>query len=217
MVLLAASFFRRGRNDSNGTGSPADVVYEETAAGDGSYAGSIVHDAAFWKGAPEIDGQMLTPNPYSRPQLVLREINGIVIHYTADPGEKEKNERDYFESLKDSQDRHASSHFVVGLDGEIIQCVPCSEQAYASNRRNSDTISIECCHPDATGKFTDATRTSAVQLTAWLCRAFHVSPDQVIRHYDITGKLCPLWFVNDEEAWKDFLADVKSQYDAIAE
>ena len=71
-------------------------------------------------------------------------------------------------------------------------------------------ISIEVCHPDAGGVFTDASYQSLVKLTAWLCDNFHLSRDRVIRHYDVTGKLCPLHFVEDEEAWEQFLADVKA-------
>ena len=79
---------------------------------------------------------------------------------------------------------------MIGLEGEIIQCIPTWEMAYASNDRNADTISIECCHPDENGKFTDAT-------------------DQVIRHYDVTGKICPKYFVEDEDAWVEFRRNVQ--------
>ena len=95
------------------------------------------------------------------------------------------------------------------MDGEIIQCVPTWEIAYASNERNADTVSIEVCHPDETGKFTDATYRSLVQLTAWLCVKFDLKEDQIIRHYDVTGKNCPKYFVEDEAAWEKFREDVK--------
>ena len=101
-----------------------------------------------------------------------------------------------------------SSHFVVGLDGEIIQCVPTWEIAYASNERNHDTVSIECCHPDETGEFTEETYASVVQLTAFLCRKYDLTADAVIRHYDVTGKDCPRYFVQNEDAWKTFREDV---------
>ena len=90
-----------------------------------------------------------------------------------------------------------------------VQCVPVDEVAYASNHRNSDTISIECCHPDETGKFTDETYDSLVRLTAWLCTELDLTEKNVIRHYDVTEKRCPLYFVDHEDAWEDFLADVK--------
>ena len=157
---------------------------------------------------PEIDVQLLDVNPYSRPGTETEEITGIVIHYTANPGSTAQNNRDYFNGLKDSHETEASSNFIVGLDGEIIQCVPTWEMAYASNSRNIDTVSIECCHPDETGKFTDETYQSLVQLTAWLCVKFNLTQDQVIRHYDVTGKNCPKYFVENKEAWDQFKQDV---------
>ena len=159
---------------------------------------------------PDIDVELLTPNPYSRPQKKMDKITGIVIHYTANPGATAIGNRNYFESLKDSHATKASSNFVVGLDGEIVQCIPTWEMAYASNDRNHDTVSIECCHPDETGKFNDATYRSMVQLTAWLCLKFNLTEQDVIRHYDVTGKNCPKYFVENEDAWNQFKADVKT-------
>lgn len=76
----------------------------------------------------------------------------------------------------------------MGLDGEVVQCIPTSEMSYATNSRNVDTLSIECCHPDETGKFNEATYDSAVKLSAWLCVRFGLTSENVIRHYDVTGK-----------------------------
>lgn len=153
---------------------------------------------------PEMSVELLTINPYSRPGDELVKVNGIVIHYTANPGASAKNNRDYFENLKDTKETSVSSHFVIGLDGEIVQCIPSWEIAYASNERNKDTISIECCHPDETGAFTKETYQSMVQLTAWLCKKFDLTEEDVIRHYDVTGKVCPKYFVENEEEWSRF-------------
>ena len=128
---------------------------------------------------PEMDIQLLDINPYSRPGTTIDHVNGIVVHYTANPGSTAQDNRDYFNGLKDSHETSASSNFVIGLEGEIIQCIPTWEMAYASNDRNADTISIECCHPDENGKFTDATYRSLVQLTAWLCAKYDLTADQM--------------------------------------
>lgn len=157
---------------------------------------------------PELDVQLLTVNEYSRPGLAADTITGVVVHYTANPGSTAQQNRDYFENLKDSHDTKVSSNFIVGLEGEIIQCVPTSEIAYASNSRNSDTVSIECCHPDESGKFTEATYDSLVELTAFLCGKFGLGADSVIRHYDVTEKNCPKYFVEHEDAWLQFKEDV---------
>lgn len=157
---------------------------------------------------PEIDVQLLDVNPYSRPGIETDGINGIVIHYTANPGSTAQENRDYFNGLQYSQETEASSNFIVGIDGEIIQCVPTWEVAYASNERNSDTVSIEVCHPDEDGQFTEETYRSLVRLTAWLCVKFDLSQEDVIRHYDVTGKICPKYFVEHEDAWEEFRDNV---------
>ena len=157
---------------------------------------------------PEIQVDLLTVNSYSRPGLKSDKIRNIVIHYTANPGTSAAQNRNYFESLKDTKQTKASSHFVVGIDGEIIQCVPTWEIAYASNDRNSDTVSIETCHLNKDGTYTEETYASLVHLTAWLCEKFGLTSEDVIRHYDITGKICPKYFVDDVKAWKTFKQDV---------
>lgn len=165
--------------------------------------------------APEwIDQQFLTINPYSRPGTKLGMINGIVIHYIGNPGTTAQQNRDYFESLKSqsgSNTTSVSSNFIIGMDGEIIQCIPIDEKSYASNNRNGDTIAIEVCHPEADGKFTEETYESLVRLTAWLANELDLSAKEIIRHFDITGKSCPKYFVEDEKAWKQFKKDVKKE------
>lgn len=158
---------------------------------------------------PPLDVQLLTINEYSRPGIPLEQVNGIVIHYTANPGTSAKDNRDYFEGLKDSHATKASSHFIIGLDGEIVQCIPCNEWAYASNERNEDTISIECCIPDESGEFTQQTYDSLVELVSWLCFRYGLTEEDLLRHYDITGKNCPKYYVEHEDAWNTFLEDVK--------
>ena len=169
-----------------------------------------------WEDAPEMSVELLTPNPYSRPEISLEKVNGIVIHYTANPGSSAKANRNYFEGLKDSGQTYASSHFIVGLKGEIIQCIPSREIAYASNERNEDTLSIETCHPDESGRYNQATYDSLVELTAWLCHKFNLQSTDVIRHYDVTGKICPKAFVEDEQAWEQFRRDVQAGIDKLA-
>ena len=164
------------------------------------------------KATDSIDVELLTPNKYSRPGIALKQINGIVMHYTANPGATAMENRDYFEGLKDSHLTHASSHFIVGLDGEILQCVPLTEIAYCSNTANDYTVSIEVCHPDDTGKFGDETMESLEQLVAWLCDTFSLDPaEDVIRHYDVTGKICPKYYVENEDAWLAFRQAVSAR------
>jgi N-acetylmuramoyl-L-alanine amidase CwlA len=159
-------------------------------------------------GGTAIQLEYLTPNPYSRPQTSLKHVKSIVVHYTANPETSAKNNRNYFDNLAKTHLTYASSHFVIGLEGEIIQCLPLTEQSYASNDRNDDTISIECCHPDTTGKFNESTYDALVNLTAGLCMEFNLKKEDIIRHYDVSHKKCPLYFVEHEDEWEIFKEDV---------
>lgn len=151
-----------------------------------------------------IDEQLIQTNGSARRGKKLEEVKNIVIHYVANPGTTAKQNRDYF----NNDDTKVSAHFVVGLEGEVIQCIPLDEISSATNDRNVDTISIEVCHPDESGKFADATYESVVKLTAWLCKKYNLTQNDVIRHYDVTGKDCPKYYVEHPAAWKQLQEDI---------
>ncbi len=156
---------------------------------------------------------LLDINEWSRPGDPLKKVNGIVLHYVGNPDTTAQANRNYFNSLASGElGTYASSHFIVGLEGEVVQCVPLSEIAYASNGRNGDTVSIEVCHPDETGEYSPVTRARVVELTAWLCREFRLDAEEdVIRHYDVTGKQCPLYYVHHPDAWEALRADIAAE------
>lgn len=161
-----------------------------------------------------VEQDFIRKNIFSRPDVGRQKVDKIVIHYVANPGSTARNNRDYFDSLADQDPQKsgssASSHFVVGLEGEVIQCIPVNEIAYANAPLNNTTIAIEVCHPDDSGKFNDATYESLVDLTAFLCRQLKLTPGDVIRHYDVNEKLCPKYYVEHEDAWERFQKDVKA-------
>ena len=122
--------------------------------------------------------------------LVVKWIDPFApIHYVGNPGTTAAQNHSFFTNLAQTGETYASSHFLVGLDGEVLQNVPLNEVAYCSNQRNDDTISIECCHPDDSGEFTSATYESLVRLTRWLMEEYGLDTSQVIRHYEVTGKI----------------------------
>ena len=187
---------------------PADSV---SAGPGGGAAGRRVDRPLRPRGAPPAGDAGLDHGGAAPPQRVLRpgtpleEVNGIVIHYVGNPGTTAAQNHSFFTNLAQTGETYASSHFLVGLDGEVLQNVPLNEVAYCSNQRNDDTISIECCHPDDSGEFTSATYESLVRLTRWLMEEYGLDTSQVIRHYDVTGKLCPKAFVEHPEEWERFL------------
>lgn len=156
-----------------------------------------------------VDVQLINIHSTARTGIKLTDIKNIVIHYVGNPGTTAQNNRDYFNKT----DTSVSSHFVVGLEGEVIQCVPLYEKSAASNERNKDTISIEVCHPDKSGKFNNKTYSSLIKLTAYLCNEFSLDETEVIRHYDITEKICPKYYVENGDAWEQMKNDIKECLD----
>lgn len=144
-------------------------------------------------------------NNYSRPGTKLDGVTGVVVHYTGNPGTTAEQNRSYFGNLAETHETYASSHFVIGMDGAIIQCVPLDEVAYCSSHRNNDTISIECCHMDESGQFSQETLESLTQLLNWLIETYQLNRNDILRHYDVTGKECPRYYVKYPDAWTELL------------
>lgn len=158
---------------------------------------------------PAITEDFLEINDYSRPGTELKKVESIFVHYTANPGTTAQQNRSYFANLAETHERSASAHFIIGYDGDLVQCIPLDEQAYAVATRNEDSISIECCYQDEEGKFTQETYDTLVHTLAWLTQEYHLSTDDILRHYDCGGKMCPIYYVEHEDAWEQLLADVE--------
>ena len=193
----------------------ARVPDSESSAGDTETDDPALSELPIAPIEPTIPGEVTIPdwvvqdilpiNEYSRPGIELSEVNGVVVHYTGNPGTTAEQNRSYYKNLAETKETYASSHFVIGMDGKIIQCVPLNEIAYCSNQRNDDTISIECCHSDDTGQFSQATLDALVQLLNWLIKTYGLSRDDILRHYDVIGKECPYYFVKHPDAWEGLL------------
>ena len=163
--------------------------------------------------APEIEIDLLNVNEYSRPATRISKIKNVFVHYTANPETSAKQNRSYFANLEETHERSASAHYIIGYEGEIIQCIPLDEQAFAVMTRNEDSISIECCYLDKDGQFTQETYDSLVHLLAWLIQEYDLEAEDILRHYDCGGKLCPLYYVEHEDAWAKLLRDVERYQD----
>jgi N-acetylmuramoyl-L-alanine amidase len=176
----------------------------------------------------KIQESLLTKNKFSRCGVLLKAVRGVVIHYTGNPGASAIANRNYFESLKEqnpalpeSKLRYASAHYIVGLKGEVIRCLPDTEIGYhvgavkytnealqrLSSSPNNCTIGIEVC-VDKAGNFTGAALESCRELAGELLARNGLTKADLWRHYDITGKICPKPFVDDAEAWEAFRENV---------
>ena len=158
--------------------------------------------------------------PYNLNRLGdANRIKYIVIHYVGATGGAEANCRYYA-----SKYIGASAHYYVGFSGEIWQSVEdgdiawhCGAKSYRHPEcRNSNSIGIELCVRNKGSQaadsrdwyFEDATVQAAIELTMGLMEKYGIPADHVIRHYDVTGKICPNPYVYNHTAhtWETFKA-----------
>ena len=156
--------------------------------------------------------KLLSINPYSRPGTKLNSVKKIVIHWVGNAGSSALGNRNYFESLKD-KGIYASAHYIIGLDGEIIRCIPENEMSYHAGNwnMNCNSIGIENCHPDWSGKFSEQTYNSLIDLIVDICKRYGLNENAIIRHYDVTGKVCPKYYVENPSAFEQLKSDVASK------
>lgn len=151
----------------------------------------------------------LTKINYTKYTNTFRAIKYIVIHYTANNGDTAYANTNYFKNIY----RGASAHYFVDSTS-IWQCVKDNDiswhvgaKKYYNNCRNSSSIGIELCsRKDKNGNyyFDEGTIKNAIELTKQLMKKYNIPIENVVRHYDVTRKVCPAPFVKNEEAWNNF-------------
>jgi N-acetylmuramoyl-L-alanine amidase CwlA len=172
--------------------------------------------------------KLLTPG-WGRPGARREGPRGLVIHWTADlrTGANARAVRDWYERNRAYK---VSAHYVVD-DRSIVQCVPESEVAYHTGKAvrqpglsflgrypNNSALAVEwCVNSDGDGA---ETYRNVVGLCGAICSSYGWGAEKLFRHYDITGKLCPAFFVDDDwarrlgyetgadGAWQRFRRDV---------
>lgn len=146
------------------------------------------------------------------------EIRYLIYHYTGNDGDTDTNNAAYF---RDNV-VEASAHYFVD-DDSVTQSVPDLTIAYAVGGdkwadcgktgggsmygviKNRNSISIEMCDTrrDGTIMATEATLARAIELGRALMARYHIPIGRVYRHFDVTGKHCPAYFM-DAAKWAEF-------------
>ena len=142
-------------------------------------------------------------------------IEWLVMHYTANDGDSDTSNGKYFQQPLNPV---ASAHFFVD-DDSITISVPedyvafhCGAYHYTHPFcRNYNSIGIEMCDAKRDGKVMATAKTiaNAADLAAMLCEKYNIPVDHIIRHYDVTGKLCPKYWVDDPDGIVRFRKLVK--------
>lgn len=146
-------------------------------------------------------------------------IKYLVYHYTGNDGDTDEANAKYFHNKVVK----ASAHRFVDDDSVTIS-VPDNYTAYHCGGglqgknghkffkicTNTNSMGIEMCDTIRNGKYevSAKTRANAIALGKELVKKYGIKKENVIRHYDVTGKNCPAYFVKDEEAWKKFRDEI---------
>lgn len=133
-----------------------------------------------------------------------QKIEWIVMHYTANDGDSDESNGRYFQQPLNPV---ASAHYFVD-DDSITQSVPDDYVAYHCGARtykhpycrNANSIGVELCDAKRDGRVMATNRTiaNAAELVYQLCKQYKIPYDHIIRHFDVTGKLCPAYWVKGD-------------------
>lgn len=146
----------------------------------------------------------------------VKNIKFIVLHYTGNDGDKDENNGNYFKN----NITYTSAHYFVDSDS-ITQTVPDDYVAYAvgdakypntkgakyhGKCTNANSISVELCDDILNGVIYPSAKTiqNAIELVKKLMKKHNIPQSNVIRHYDVSGKSCPAYWVDDVKWKKEF-------------
>ena len=155
------------------------------------------------------------------------DIRYLVYHYTGNDGDSAANNAQYYAETVVK----ASAHYFVD-DGGVTQSVPDRYIAWAVGGKkwsdcartgggtlhgvvtNANSLSIELCDTVRDGKrmATEATLANGAALGRSLMAKYGIPIERVVRHFDVTGKHCPAYFM-DNDRWAAFKARLTAKED----
>ena len=166
-----------------------------------------------------ITDSLIPKNKYNRPGTKSTP-KRICVHYTGDCGATAAQLAKYWQNVaagvfKDKPWSWTSAQYIVGLNGGVVQCIPDNEIAYAAANQNADTIHIEVCYKRQSGEFEEKSIVALGELVRSLMKKYAIPAGKVVRHYDLTGKLCPAYYV-DENRWAALHERITSESNSSA-
>lgn len=163
-----------------------------------------------------------------RPGIKRRDTWGFSCHWVGGmPRWTASGIRDMWET----EARYSSANIVVDIQGPL-EIIPIDEIAYHSGTTDKrryrkvvdgfrdyddaywypgkNLVGVEFCHQEDNGDPGPIVYKHLVHTLADLCLQYDRDPrKRILRHHDITGALCPKWFVVNPELWLLFIEDVE--------
>lgn len=158
-----------------------------------------------------------------------KSIKYAVAHYTGNDGDTDEANANYFAN----NNVGASAHYFID-DDSVTQSVPDNYVAWAVGSTglldqgspyrkkgakfwgkctNTNSLSFELCDTIDNGKrmVSKKTRANGAAFIAKKMHQYDIPIGNLIRHFDVNGKLCPIYWVTDEDDWKKFKAEVNAE------
>lgn len=153
---------------------------------------------------------------YNNSTRASSTIKYIVVHYTGNKNDTAFGNGNYFANNVTG----TSAHYFVD-DKECIQSVKDNYIAYHCESRgmklkcacrNINSIGVEMCTKyDSNYYISEKTKENTIKLVKYLMNKYNIQVTNVIRHYDVCGKLCPEPWVRNSKEWIDFKNKLTSE------
>lgn len=165
--------------------------------------------------------ELLPLNPRTRPGVPLFDVKALVFHWTGVPNQSVRKVWEFYATRDDGW---GGAHY--GIDaGETLRMVPENELVpgvggkcllswldgepwHGYSRQNALTINIEMVPMNAEGEHHGYVLAQAIDLGRRIVERYGLGSEQVLRHYDVTGKVCPKWFVDHDGDWQAFKHEI---------
>lgn len=160
-------------------------------------------------------------------------IKYLVFHYTGNDGDSDEANANYFHNRIVGASAHAFIDddsvtysvpakyvaWAVGSNGYLDQGSPYAKYGhkYWGKCNNSNSYSIELCDTLKDGKhnISAKTRENAIKYGAKIMKKYNIPIERVIRHFDVNGKLCPIYWVTNEADWNRFKLELLKEVGAV--
>lgn len=138
-------------------------------------------------------------NEMTRPGNKIKEVRGIILHEIGNRYSNINICKKQIENLCNQDVVYYSLHYIIDKYGNILSLIP--EDEISLSCRNIDenyyNLSIGCIPHNEVGEFSNETITSLIKLISNLCNRYGLNEKRIFRHYDITGKRCPKYYIDN--------------------
>lgn len=140
--------------------------------------------------------EMIIPYGANNPDRPINP-DTIVIHYS---GGACVTAETLARCLVNNNANNVSANYCVD-EKDIICTIPPGYMSYGVTGHNNHIINIEVCFTDPAGRFELNTIANIRRIVKKCMRDFNISADKVVRHYDLTKKKCPWYYVDNPAEW----------------